>query len=349
MTKHPPTSGLNQHFWKVALLDAFVLVALAIDWAVARSSSGDTGIALGTVFMVGFIFVSLPLMSGVVLLAVLRSSERGWSASTWAIGYAVISLLGHIALAYSGGFFDKVIDQRDRDRYQRQNPELVELRRAIGPGPRSDISRVKRALDQGASPDASLNRGIMLPVLVVAGSRADLPLLQVLLSAGANPDARGEPAIASLAQPSALDVVAFSEFGDVQQSIDLLLRNGASVRGSALLDGSCWLGDIELYRRVKDLGGSHGTNLNDNNCLHLAAMAERLEFITELLNDAGLQEELRIMLTQKNQYGLIPMDILMREKAGLAASNQEQLIQLQALAAAIISSAAMAPASTPNQ
>lgn len=69
-------------FWLTAAADAVILLALIVCWSVARNSSGDTSIALGFAFMVGFMFVSAPLYAVIMGLGVSHTRRvgygRGW-------------------------------------------------------------------------------------------------------------------------------------------------------------------------------------------------------------------------------------------------------------------------------
>lgn len=124
------------------------------------------------------------------------------------------------------------------------------MEQAVSRGPSSKIDDVLAALKDGANPNAGIfdNR---LPYLVIAASRSDVPAIKALLDAGADPNLRASIEYVSIRNPLPLDVVTFSEYNGVADSVELLLAAGADPSQSIMKIGACRRGDLSLYDRTK--------------------------------------------------------------------------------------------------
>ncbi|WP_101757234.1 hypothetical protein [Oceanicoccus sp. KOV_DT_Chl] len=125
----------KNHFWNIVAADAIVLIVLSIVWLVGKSSSGDRSIALGAVFLAGFLFVSVPLFFIVFANAIVRTRRTALASSNWVITYVAVSLVVHLLLAVDAGFFDKWIGDYERYRIETLYPAQTKLRDAMNSGP----------------------------------------------------------------------------------------------------------------------------------------------------------------------------------------------------------------------
>lgn len=302
------------NFWKLAAIDVLVMLAWAAAWSAALATSSGSQIAYGFLALLIFLFVSAP--AAVVLLAygITIVLQFGIRKSKWVLSYSLLSLLLHLAIAYESGFFDSWIDEYQRSSYERQNPALANLRYAVGAGPRSNIDNVLEDLTNGADPDSSISRDEYIPLLVVAAARSDTLVVDALLSAGANPNLSSAINFQTLEKPSALDVLLFSEYEGIPESLELLLAAGANPENSMILVGACWLGDIALYRRAQFWHAKNKADLNGNACLHLAAKSNRREFLQTYISDSTDEGSMVAELNSANNFGQYPLDVAITER-----------------------------------
>jgi ankyrin repeat protein len=297
-------------FWQVALADAVILVSLAVTYITAARLSGDTSTALGLVFMVGFIFISTPLLALTIAVGISHIQRVSLSRAKWVLFYVCLSITGHLVLAFYTGFFDKWIADYKREARERQFPALTQLQYAIARGPVSDIETVRKALAQGADPNGGSYSDARIPLLVLAAGRADAPAIKALLDAGADPNARSPLTHGDLATPAPLDLVLFSAHGSPKQSMELLLAAGADASQSMLKLGACFTGDALLYQQAASLGAQDQSDVHDNNCLHHAAAENRTELLEELIPDTSeISSDFRNMLAAPNHNGQYPLDV----------------------------------------
>ncbi|MCR9259069.1 MAG: hypothetical protein NXH95_05075 [Pseudomonadaceae bacterium] len=297
-------------FWQVALADAVILVSLWVTYVTAANLSGDTSTALGLVFMVGFIFVSAPLLALTIAVGISHIQRVSLKRAKWVLFYVCLSIVGHLMLAYYTGFFDKWIADYQQAARERQFPALTALQYAIARGPVSDIDTVREALDQGADPNSGSYSDARIPLLVLAAGRSDAPAIKALLDAGADPNARSPLTHGDLATPAPLDLVLFSTNGSPKQSLELLLAAGADTSRSMLKLGACFTGDVLLYQRAASLGAQDQSDVHNNNCLHYAAAENRTELLEELIPDnSQISSDFRDMLATPNHIGQYPLDV----------------------------------------
>lgn len=307
-------------FWQVAVADAVILLALLVCWSAAENSSADTGIALGFAFMVGFIFISAPVFAATMGLGVSRARQVGYGQAKGVVFYLCLSTVAHLGMAYGTGFFDKWIDEYKRDARAREFPALTQLQYAVARGPVSDIGKVRGALAQGADPNGGSYGDPRIPLLVLAAGRSDAPVIEALLAAGADPNQRSALTHGTLASPSPLDLVLFSEHEGQQESMELLLAAGADATTSMLKPGACFLGSTLLYQRAATLGAPDRADVKQNNCLHHAAEQNRIELLQALLLDpAYTSPAIMDMLAAPNHIGQYPLDTAVAEENFAAA------------------------------
>lgn len=303
-------SNKMSRFWQVALADAFILVSLAVIYITATRLSGDTSTALGLVFMVGFIFISAPLLALTVAVGISHIQRVSLNRAKWVLFYVCLSITGHLVLAFYTGFFDKWIADYKQDAREKAFPALTQLQHAIARGPVSDIDAVREALAQGADPNSGSYGDPRIPLLVLAAGRSDAPAIKALLDAGADPNGRSPLTHSDLATPAPLDLVLFSTHGSPKQSMELLLAAGADASRSMLKLGACFIGDPSLYQQAASLGAQDQSDVHNNNCLHHAAAENRTELLEELIpNTSQISSAIRDMLAAPNHIGQYPLDV----------------------------------------
>jgi len=308
-------SVLKNLYWKVVSADALVLFVLGVIWLNAKSSSGDQSIALGAIFLVSFIFVCTPLLVVVLVFALEKLKSQGCKRNKLAIAYLVLSFSLHGLLAYDAGFFDQWIDNYQRQQYDQANPAQTKLRHAMSSGPIPNINQVKSALEAGADPNGWSSQAEKVPLLLVAAMWADPASIEALLDAGADPQLRAKTDFDSLSNPSALDLLVFSENVGTMASIELLLANGATAKGSMLLSGACWRGDWSLFQRAKKLGASFETDSVGDNCFHFIAEENKIEFFDLLVaTHAPPKISWQQMLATTNRDQETPLDTAISHK-----------------------------------
>ncbi len=303
----------NRKYYKLlcwlALVDFVILLGLIVCCSLATSNSGDTSTALGFVFLMGFIFVSAPVLVTLISMILIGILQLGIEKLKWLLIYSVISFSGHLLLAYQSGFFDKWINGYQQDKRTKANPAQVKLKQALGSRPSSNINDVQDALAKGADPNAGLadNR---LPFLVIAASHSDTPVIKALLDAGANPNKRAAIDYDFFKQPLPLDMVLFSKFKGVKESVKLLIAAGADPSQSLMKLGACWRGDLSLYDMAQNLGAPDLVDGKDQTCLHHAANKNQLALLEALLFDPAYAGENTIrMLKMSNHIGQYPLDV----------------------------------------
>ncbi|MCP3850837.1 MAG: hypothetical protein GY694_11465 [Gammaproteobacteria bacterium] len=309
-------------FWLSAIADAVVMIVLLIFWVVATSYSGDTSTAFGFVFLAGFIFVSLPLFCLIVAQLFIIFYQFTLQKIKWLIFYFALSFIGHLLLAYHGGFFDKAINEYQQYKLINKNPAQAKLQYAINLGPTSDIKKVISALAAGADPNKSFNQ-FPIPPLVLAASRADAPVISALLDAGANPNIRASTEFGlsfyiKVKNPSPLDLVTFSEHNNISDSLKILLSSGADPSQTILKLGACRKGDIELYAWADKLKANGKVDARNNTCLHHAAETGQAVFLEKLLFNPSYQQE-KESLIASNKSSQYPLDVAIKKKHYKAA------------------------------
>jgi len=290
---------------------AVSIVSLVIFFGGVQSSS-STSLALWFILLSLLVFVSAPL-HGIVLVAALFQLIKGnGKAFMWVYLYLVIAISGHLMVGYQHGAFESQLIDLARFKRSITEPAQVKLEQAISRGPVSNIDDVLAALADGANPDAGIFDG-RLPYLVLAASRSDVPILKALLDAGADPNLRAAIEYKNIKNPLPLDVVTFSEYGGVTDSVELLLAAGADPSGSFMQLGACRRGDLFLFGRAKRSDDRVLLDTKDNTCLHHAAETNQTAFLKALLFDPAYGgEKAKEMLAMRNHIGQFPLDVAVR-------------------------------------
>jgi hypothetical protein len=287
-------------------IDVVILIVVTILYSVAAKSSGDQSTALGFISLLLFMFISLPSLTVIFTLTLMKEFR-----TKALIIYLFASVFAHVLVAYQLGFFDKTIDEIKQKRVQQADPALYSLRHAVSLGPKSNIKKVQDALNAGADPNANLNDQNEFPLIVLAASRADYAVIQVLLEAGANPNAQAGINVNNLDSPRAIDLVllADTDRDSNLRSLQILRNAGASTEGTSLILGACYQGELLLFSELVSRQPEVSTGRRKNNCLHYAVENTQIEFIRWLLEDQGYQVKAKDMLAQANEYGQLPLDL----------------------------------------
>ncbi len=316
----------------IALLVSIISLVLLV---VGNQSKGDTSLTLWFILLLLLVYVSAPL-HGIILIGSLVQliKGNGW-AIRWVYLYLILAVSGHLIVGYSQGAFDSQLIKIARFKRSIEEPAQLKLEQAISRGPSSKIEDVQAALADGANPNAGIfdNR---LPYLVVAASRADVPVIKALLDAGADPNMRATIEYESIENPLPLDVVAFSEYQGVAVSVELLLAAGADPSQSIMKIGACRRGDLSLYGQTESSGARVLFDMKGQTCLHHAAETNQLAFLKALLFDPAYKnEKTREMLVMNNHRGQTPLDVavssehfeaaVLMAKAGGKANKKEPL------------------------
>jgi ankyrin repeat protein len=296
----------------ITFISAAVSLLLLGIWLAALANSGDTATALGFVFLLGFIYLSLPLCL-VNIAGVFLAPARTWHKLLLA---AIVAL--HLGVAWQSGFFAGAASELERRYAQWTNPALVELRRAIMLGFKS--AEVAKALHDGADPNAMVSETMAMPLLHAAALKADSEAMALLLAAGAQVDRRVGMQTLDLANPRAIDVVFFANGGEPLQSLAVLLEAGAAINDHSLLLGACQRGHVEGFQRAFALPAAPTlVNVDRDNCLHLIAQHRRGELLSAISEHDAVRDWLQPQLNQLNVRGQSPLDIAAQYQAYPAA------------------------------
>ncbi len=295
----------------VAFLVSIISLALLV---VGIQSNSNTSLTLWFILLLLLVYVSAPLHGIILLGSLIQLIKGNGSAFRWVYLYLIIAISGHLVVGYSQGAFESQLIKIARFKRSIEEPAQLKLEQAISRGPSSKIEDVLAALADGANPNAGIfdNR---LPYLVVAASRADVPAIKALLDAGADPNMRAAIEYNSIKNPLPLDVVTFSEYKGVADSVDLLLAAGADPSQSIMKLGACRRGDLSLYGRTESSGARVLFDVKSQTCLHHAVDTNQVAFLKALLFDPAYKEERNEeMLVMSNHIGQTPLDVAITRK-----------------------------------
>jgi len=291
-------------------LVAFVVSTTSLALFVgADQSSSDTSLTLWFILLLLLIYVSMPLHVIVLAGAMFQLIKGNGGAYKWVYLYLIVAISGHLVVGYSQGAFESQFIAIARVKRSIEEPAQLKLEQAISRGPISKIDDVLAALADGANPNAGIadNR---IPYLVIAASRSDVSAIKALLAAGADPNVRASIEYGYIKNPLPLDVVTFSEYKGVADSVELLLAAGADPSQSIMKLGACRRGDLSLYDRTKSAIASILLDVKDQTCLHHAAETNQIAFLKALLFDPAYKgENTKKMLVMSNHIGRSPLDV----------------------------------------
>jgi len=288
---------------------ALALVSLGL-FIAALQTDGETGLVIFWFLLFPvLVFVSVPIHGIVLVSSLLQTWQGGGRAVRWVFVYLLVAVVGHLGVAARYGAFDEI--QRDAVELKRSmvEPGQVKLEHAFRSGVVSNVQDVRDALASGANPNGGIfdNR---LPFLAVAASKADLLTMKVLLDGGADPNRRATIDHGVVDNPLPIDMLAFSDAGDVLDGVKLLLAAGADPTGSVLKLGACKRGDLPLYDLAMEVGAGSSSDLKQQNCLHHAAAENRVELLAMLLNEpVYIEEDVRQGLLAGDGSGRYPLDV----------------------------------------
>ncbi len=325
----------NKLIYRLTMVAFLVSTISLVLLVVSLQSSSDTSLALWFILLSLIVYVSVPLHSIILMGAIIQLIKGNGSAFKWVYLYLIVAISGHLVVGYSQGAFESQLIDIARIKRSIEEPAQLKLEQAISRGPSSIIDDVLAALADGANPNAGIadNR---IPYLVIAASRSDVPAIKALLDAGADPNVRASIEYGSIKNPLPLDVVTFSEYNGVADSVELLLAAGADPSQSIMKLGACRHGDLSLYNRTKSSVASVLFDVKDQTCLHHAAETNQVAFLRALLFDPAYKgEKTKEMLVVSNQMGQTPLDVaitkvhfeaaLLIVKAGGKANKEESL------------------------
>ncbi|MGJ8682746.1 hypothetical protein [Paraglaciecola sp.] len=305
------------------------LILSLVNWVLVSkvvSTSGDTGIALWAIFMFSFTLVSMPLHGLLLVLVVVQCFIGSLKPIKWLCVYLVFTCFAHVLIANQYGAFDS----NPNDPPELTSSELIMLQ-AFSGGANVDLVKLKQALAQGIDANQGFHQD-KVPYLVKAASVADDAAIKLLLEAGADPNKRttidySTSFYISFKQASPLDVVGFSEYGDVQKSIQLLVDAGAQTKDSLLSLGACRKGDLGLFGYVlqfKQPAENISKILVDakgKTCIHLAIETNQIDFLRAiLLEEATKKQRYILQLQVKSNNGQFPLDYALAKKHYRVAS-----------------------------
>lgn len=295
----------------VAFLVSIISLALLI---VGIQSNSNTSLTIWFILLHLLVYVSAPLHGFILLGSLIQLIKGNGSAFRWVYFYLIIAISGHLVVGYSQGAFEGQLIKIARFKRSIVEPAQLKLEQAISRGPSSKIEDVLAALADGANPNAGIfdNR---LPYLVIAASRSDAPAIKALLDAGADPNIRATIEYNSIKNPLPLDVVTFSEYKGVADSVKLLIAAGADPSQSIMKIGACRRGDLSLYDRTNNSGARVLFDVEGQTCLHHAADTNQVAFLKALLFDPAYKgEKTKEMLVMSNHIGRTPLDVAIARK-----------------------------------
>jgi len=329
----------NKLIYHLTLVSSLVSTISLVLFVGVLQSSSDTSLTLWLILLSLLTYVSAPLHGIVMVGALVQLIKGNGSAFRWVYLYLIVAICGHLVVGYSHGAFESQLLAIARIKRSIEEPAQLKLEQAISRGPSSKIDDVLAALADGANPNAGIadNR---IPYLVIAASRSDVPAIKALLHAGADPNVRASIEYGFIKNPLPLDVVTFSEYNGVEDSVDLLLAAGADPSQSIMKIGACRRGDLSLYDRAKRSGASVLFDVKGQTCLHHAAETNQVAFLKALLFDPAYKaEKTKEMLVMSDHIGRTPLDVAIAKehfeaailiaKAGGKVNKEEALENVQ--------------------
>jgi len=275
----------------------FTWVALAVSLlslvliAGVEEASADTSTALWLILLLLLMFVSIPLHGLIIVVSLIQLVKGNGSSFRWIYLYLTIAVVGHAVVAGNLGAFEGIANDISQFRMETEEPGQVKLEKALKLGPLSNILEVSEALASGADPNGAIfdNR---MPFLVLVASRADTQAIKVLLDAGADLNRRSSinqvMKGATVENASALDIVLFSEYGDIVGSVKLLLTAGSELSianrsGQYPLDVAIANKHFEAALHILKAGGKANKKNSIEYVLENSSQDSHLEEIRELL------------------------------------------------------------------
>ncbi len=305
---------INRFFYRLTLVAfAVSIISLAL-FVVGVQSSSDTSLTIWFILLHLLVYVSVPLHGIILVGALIQLIKGNGSAFRFVYLYLIVTICGHLVVGYSQGAFESQLIKIVRLKRSIEEPEQLKLEQAINRGPSSKIEDVLAALADGANPNAGIFDN-HIPYLVIAASRSDVPTIKALLDAGADPNIRATMEYGSINNPLPLDVVTFSEYKGVADSVELLLAAGADPSQSLMKLGACRRGDLSLFSRTKSSGARVLFDMKSQNCLHHAAETNQIVFLKAVLFDPTYKaEKTKEMLVMSDHVGRTPLDVAITRK-----------------------------------
>lgn len=316
--------GINP---KIAYWFTFIAILVNIVCLITffkmQNTSGDTGIAMWAIFLFSFFLVSIPLHMGLLVLALVQTFISTKHSFKWLYAYLIITFVGFVAIAAKNDAFDDWFTP-SYEPPQLTSAEII-MQRTFNTGTSADIKQVQQALDQGLDANSGIRKG-QVPYLVQAASYADAPTIQLLLQAGADPNKQTSIQYSprwrvSINNASPLDVVMFSDFGNVLKSIELLLASGADPQNTLMKLGACRKGNMALFEYANKLTANAIApdkglvDADGKNCIHHAAESNQVVFLQTLLFSEDYKtENLEQLLLNTNNFSQFPLDVALVEK-----------------------------------
>ncbi len=310
--------------FKMTWLALFLSVLSLIILLLVFETKGDTGIVLWLLFMIVVFLISLPLHFILLISVIILHFKGKGSQLKWIRIYLIVSVVGHLIGAASIGAFDKLIGQFEEYKRYQEEPYQVDLENGVMLGSKKQLQTVLEALANGANPNGHTKYS-RIPLLIQAIQKADIPIINALIKAGANPNIRSPfehttSKSYSINKATSLDIAALDNDEKMMEIINILLKAGADPAGTSLIPSACFHGKIKLY----DLAVEHEvTNYIDNkgrNCLHLAARTGQIETLEILLNNSIYsQMMIEKFLNAADDIEDYPLDIAIKRKHYQAA------------------------------
>lgn len=303
-----------KRIYSLTWLALAISLVFLISFVGVNGSGDNNSLALWFILFITMMYLSAPL-HGIVLIWSLFELVRGnGNALRWVYAYLIFAFFGHVIMAAYHGAFDDIQHGLVEFKRSIEEPEQVKLEIAFRSGSVSSIKDVRDALSTGANPNAGIfdNR---MPFLVVAATKADMPVMKALLDAGADPNRRASIDFGVIGNPSALDVIAFSDEKGVLEGVKLLLSAGADPSHTIVKLGACSRGDLPLYNLAMTAGSNGLLDAKAQTCLHHAADKNRLKLLNALLFDPSYKREnARVFLGMSDHIGQYPLDVAVAGK-----------------------------------
>ncbi|MFC3092897.1 ankyrin repeat domain-containing protein [Alteromonas sediminis] len=185
---------------------------------------------------------------------------------------------------------------------------------SLAKGPIENDFEIRKALNDGADPNAFYIENSNLPLIHVAAMKADLLSLRALIDHGAEVNREAGTTVGRFIHANPIDLTLFSSIGEPLASTQLLIEAGAELHNSQILNGACYRGDIKLFQEFKPLVLSTAFDDKGYGCLHMALEKRHFEFIRKLLtleaNTLWLQEQINF----HRNNGSTPLDLAVVNK-----------------------------------
>jgi len=274
---------------------------------IAPAGDEGTQILVGFTGFLLFLYVALPLhvagLAAVVFLAARhRASGRILLPGLYFVAY--FTLHAFVFMPVIKPFVLETADVLVYSVTSGAEKELIEQVRRGG-----DIAAVRELIADGVDVNA-VDRRMQVPAVAWAAANADIEIVELLLQAGADPNA-ARSIKASYLPNNLVTGASFAplpraasvrDAAERRARVRLLLDHGARPDGGTAFLVGCAHGDLEVMRLLVDRGAPpDAVDVKGKTCAHVAARQDHVD-VLRFLADRG------VALDARTRYTLTPLD-----------------------------------------